>query len=65
MGLQQLPTIEQIVADPAASYWLKDALKQAVTRDPLDALHDAITLTTILRRNVDALNAARHSHAGG
>jgi hypothetical protein len=65
MGLQQLPTIEQIIADPAASYWLKDALKQAIARDPLDALHDAMTLMTILHRNVESLNAARHSHAGG
>ena len=29
-----LPTIEQILADPAASDWLKAALHTALSRDP-------------------------------
>lgn len=53
METHQIPTIEQIVADPATSYWLKNALKQAIARDPVDALHDAMSLTTILSRRFD------------
>ena len=31
------PTIPEVLADPAASYWLKDALRSALKRDPVDA----------------------------
>lgn len=34
----------QIVSDPAASYWLKDRIKELEARDPVDALRDAEAL---------------------
>jgi len=43
-----LPTIEQILADPAASDWLKDALYSALSRDPVDAANDAEVLAKVL-----------------
>jgi hypothetical protein len=36
--------------DPAASYWLKDALASAMNRDPVDAALDAELLASILMR---------------
>jgi hypothetical protein len=42
------PEAEQIVGDPAASFWLKNALRAALTRDPVDAANDAEVLARIL-----------------
>ena len=39
---------EEILADPAASSWLKDALRSALERDPVDALNDALALAGTL-----------------
>jgi hypothetical protein len=36
--------IEQVLSDPTASFWLKDALRSAITRDPVDAANDAEVL---------------------
>ena len=43
-----LPRSQEILADPAASEWLKSALKSAVDRDPVDALNDALVLAATL-----------------
>jgi len=43
-----LPSIEQILADPAASDWLKAALQSALSRDPVDAANDAEVLAKVL-----------------
>lgn len=45
-----LPSIEQILADPAASGWLKAALHTALSRDPVDAANDAEVLARVLDR---------------
>lgn len=42
----------EVLADPSASYWLRDAIKSAMKRDPLDALRDAETLAEVLRENL-------------
>lgn len=42
---------DRIAADPSASYFLKDAVKTCLNRDPLDALRDAETLVAMLRDN--------------
>ena len=42
------PTVEQVMADPAASLWLTRALDAALTRDPVDAANDAEVLARIL-----------------
>ena len=42
-------TIPKVLVDPAASFWLKDALRSALQRDPVDAANDAEVLATLLR----------------
>lgn len=37
------------LANPATTYWLRDALKSALVRDPVDALHDAEELAALLQ----------------
>jgi hypothetical protein len=41
-------TLKEILADPGISQWLKDAIKTAYERDPLDAMHDAHRLLKML-----------------
>jgi len=43
-----VPSTEQLLADPATSFWLKRALRGALMRDPVDASHDAEMLATVL-----------------
>lgn len=38
--------------DPAASFWLKNALKTALQRDPVDALNDAQILVELLQAHL-------------
>ena len=45
-----LPEIEEVFADPAASFWLKAALRSALSRDPVDAAHDSEVLALLLER---------------
>ena len=47
------PTCEAILVDVSASDWVKDALRSALKRDPVDALNDAETLVKTLRENLD------------
>lgn len=49
--------IVAIIADPSASYWLKRALTSALDRDPFDAERDAILLSALLTRRMDAIVA--------
>jgi hypothetical protein len=41
-------TPNEILEDPGISNWLKDAIKTAYERDPVDALHDARRLLRML-----------------
>jgi hypothetical protein len=41
-------TPKEILEDPGISNWLKDAVKAAYERDPVDALHDARRLLRML-----------------
>ena len=50
--------INEILASPVASYWLKDALKALDSRDPVDALNDAEALARIMETKLDELVAA-------
>ena len=43
-----MPTIQEVLADPAASFWLKNALRSALIRDPVDAARDAEVLFALL-----------------
>jgi hypothetical protein len=47
--------IVAIMADPAASYWLKQALASALDRDAFDAERDALVLAAILTRRLDGI----------
>lgn len=44
----ELPTAEQLMVDPATSFWLKATVRTALDRDPVDALNDALVLAAIL-----------------
>ena len=49
-GGSGLPPIPEILSDPAASSWLKNALQEALSRDPIDAANDAEVLAELLDR---------------
>jgi len=53
------PTIGEILEDPAASFWLKDALRSALSRDPVDAANDADVLARVLECRCH--NTLKHS----
>jgi hypothetical protein len=52
MNAEIVPEPEVVLADPAASDWLKGALKGAVERDPVDALNDALLLAALLEERL-------------
>ena len=45
--------IQEILDDPAASHWLKNAFRTAVARDSVDAANDAEQLSRILAARAD------------
>ena len=48
--MSQYPqAIQELLARPCASYWLKDAIKSAFNRDKVDALNDAELLVKLLK----------------
>jgi hypothetical protein len=49
------PIIEEVMADPSASVWLKTALRAALERDPVDALNDTLALAGILEERLRTL----------
>lgn len=48
-----MPMCENILNDLAASFWLKNALRSALNRDPVDALNDAELLVVTLKERLD------------
>ena len=42
--------IQAIIQDPSTSYWLRDALKTAMQRDPLDVASDAEYLAMLFAK---------------
>ena len=54
----ELPGIDEVLADPAASYWLKTALQSSLCRDPVDAAHDSDVLARLLGRRCDEILSA-------
>jgi hypothetical protein len=47
--------IDRVLADPAASRWLQDALREALHRDPVDAANDAEFLAQLLAARCDEM----------
>lgn len=48
-------TVEDVLSDPSASNWLKDSLRSALRRDPVDAVSDAHILSYLLKNRTDSL----------
>lgn len=48
MSYQELKT--KIMNDPAASYWLQNAIKALDKRDPVDAIADVETLVKVCNK---------------
>lgn len=44
----ELPSIDEVIEDPSTSWWLKESVVRALTRDPVDALNDALLLAGLL-----------------
>ncbi len=53
-----------ILNDPAGSDWIKNALKAALMRDPVDAANDAEVLAKVLSDHADAVFAAAVGRVG-
>ena len=53
----------KVAEDPAASGWLKNALIEAINRDPVDAAGDAEVLYRILKLRAAAVQTAELSGA--
>ncbi len=45
-----VPTVEDLLKDPSTSFWLRNALTSALSRDPVDAANDAEVLARVLDR---------------
>jgi hypothetical protein len=63
-----LPTIDQNIeailsSDPSASNWLKNALRDALKRDPVDAANDAELLAVILSKRAMDIHGQALAHA--
>lgn len=52
-------TANDILTDPCASYWLKDAVRALERRDPVDAFLDATRLLECFRARLEALHGRR------
>ena len=50
-----LSEIDEALSDPAASFWLKDALRSALARDPVDAANEAQVLAQLLDQRCQAI----------
>ena len=55
LGAGALPRIDEVLVDPAASRWLKTALRSALCRDPVDAAHDCEILARLLEERCDQI----------
>jgi len=60
---EDLPSIEDVLRDPAASVWLRSSLAQALARDPVDAANDAEIFARLLDRRCKELFDAERDHS--
>ena len=54
---RSLPEISTVLEDPAASFWLKAALRSALARDPVDGANDAELLYDLLAHRCEKILA--------
>jgi hypothetical protein len=57
--------IAAALADPAVRHWVKDALRSASNRDPVDAAQDAEMVARLLGDRVDAMLVLLGAAAAG
>lgn len=55
--------LKTMAADPALSQWLRTALIESLSRDPLDAAHDAGLLALVLDKRAAELTAIASAQA--
>ena len=53
---QAIPPIDDLLASPEISFWLKDAIRANLKRDPVDALNDAELLANVMKRRLEQLS---------
>ena len=58
------PTPDELLTSLTASIWLKDALRSALGRDPVDAARDAELLALVLAARADSLLAVGAARLG-
>ncbi len=58
-----LPEIDEVFADPAASFWLKASLHSALSRDPVDAANDSEILARLLDRRCREIIESAWKHS--
>jgi hypothetical protein len=51
----ELPSIDEVLTDPTASFWLKSALRSALNRDPVDAANDSEFMARLLEQRCDRI----------
>ncbi len=49
---------EDVLRDPAASFWLKNSLRSALARDPVDAANDGEVLARLLEERCRSMLAS-------
>jgi hypothetical protein len=60
-----LPSVAEVLSDPAASLWLKITLRSALLRDAVDAANDCDFLARLLARRCEELvSDIKNSSAG-
>jgi len=57
--------IKKVLADPAASFWLKRAIEENLNRDPVDAANDAEVLYDVLEERCHLVLAIAMDHSPG
>ena len=60
-----LPTIEDVLTDPACHFWLRDALAAALRLDPVDTANDAELLYALLDQRCKQAAAAATTDGRG
>ena len=58
LGAIDIPSIDEVLADPAASFWLRTALRSSLCRDPVDAARDSEVLAQLLGQRWDTILSA-------
>ena len=50
--------IDRVLADPSTSFWMRECLKAALKRDPVDAANDAEVLARLLADRAEEIRVS-------